>query len=296
MCSTLPASIRRRGLVIIARMSAQTWLREPLLHFALFGAGLFGLYGLVGEPEREPERIEVSPETLARIEGQQGRRLGREPSQEELDAAVRAWADAEMLYREARRLGLDRGDPIVRRRLTQKMQFLFEESVDLPEPSDAQLETWIAEHADRFEQAPRVGLTHVFVASSSRVVPEAKLVELEQQLREGAEPSSLGEAFPLGQEVAAKTEIELERSFGPGFGEAVFELPEQGWHRVRSLYGWHLVHVDARTPGRLSNLDEVRAQAREGLQREARERAQLEQLEQLREHYLVEYVGAEDGG
>lgn len=269
-------------------MSARSWLREPLLHFAALGLALFVVYALVGPQDEAGGTIRVSAETQARIEAQHERRHGRAPTPEELDAAIQAWADGEMLYREARRLGLDRGDPIVRRRLTQKMQFLFEESAALPEPSDAELEAWIAAHADRFEQAPRTALTHVFVAASSRVVPEAELVEIERALADGADPATLGEAFALGQAIPAKTSAELDRSFGPGFGEAVDELPELGWHRIRSIYGWHLVHVEQRLPGRLASVDEVRAQARAGILERAREQTEAEAMAELRARYEVE--------
>ncbi|KIG15356.1 hypothetical protein DB30_05688 [Enhygromyxa salina] len=272
-------------------MSARPWYREPLLHFAVAGAALFGLYEQV-RPAPAGETIVVSADTLARIQSQQARRLGREPTAEEREAAIREWADAEMLYREARALGLDRGDPIVRRRLIQKLAFLFEEVDDPPEPSDEQLEQWIGEHADRFEQAPRFGIVHVFVPSSSRVVPEAKLMELEQALANGADPATLGEGFALGQVLQPKTVVELNRSFGPAFGDSVAALPEVGWHRVRSLYGWHLVHVEERLPGRLASVDEVRGQARQGLLNDAREQARERAMQELRDRYALEIEGA----
>lgn len=274
--------------------SNRRWYREPLLHFAVLGVALFGLFRIVSPPVQSGETIVVSAETLARIEAEQTRRLGRAPESDELDAAVRKWADAEMLYREARALGLDRGDPIVRRRLMQKMQFLFEEAEPLPDPTDAELQQWIEAHADRFQHAPRFGLTHVYVQSSSRTVPEVALREIEQALADGADPATLGQAFALGQQLPGKTEAELNRSFGAGFGDAVAKLPDTGWHRIRSIYGWHVVHVEERLPGRLAGVDEVRAQAREGLLREAREQAAMRALEQLRERYVVEIEGRDE--
>lgn len=264
----------------------RSWYREPLLHFAVLGLALFGLFRLVG-PDPLGETIVVSADTRERITAQQQRRLGRAPTEAELDTAIRNWADAEMLYREARALGLDRADPIVRRRLTQKLRFSLEEAEELPEPSDAELEAWIAEHADQFQQAPRVGFTHVFVASSSRTVPEAELAELEAALREGADPATLGQAFVLGQVITPKSAAELNRQFGPGFGDAALELAELGWHRLRSLYGWHLVHIDERLPGGLASVAQVRARAREGLLQDARERAVARAMDQLRARYRV---------
>ncbi|PRQ02164.1 hypothetical protein ENSA5_26230 [Enhygromyxa salina] len=268
-------------------MSARRFYREPLLHFAVLGVALFGLYALVGE-DRDASTILVSGETQAQIQAQQTRRLGRAPTPEELEAATQAWVDGEILYREARALGLDQGDPIVRRRLTQKLLFTYEDGADPPEPSDAQLEQWIRDHPDRFTEPPRIGLRHVFVPSSSRVTPEAKLRELEAALAGGADPSTLGHAFALGQTIMAKTVAELDRSFGPEFGERVAALPDAGWHRVRSLYGWHLVHVEARTPGRLATLDEARGQARDGLLRERRASARADAMDDLRARYELE--------
>jgi peptidyl-prolyl cis-trans isomerase C len=266
-------------------MAARKWFREPLIHFALLGVALFGLFRLVAPPPSNT--IVVSAETVERLRTQQARRLGREPEPAELDAAIRTWADGEVLYREAIALGLDRGDPIVRRRLVQKMQFLFEEREPPPEPTDAELEAWIAEHRDRFEHAPRVGFTHVFVAASSRVTPEAKLQQIEQDLLDGADPATLGEAFVLGQVLGAKTAADLDRQFGKPFGEELMKLPDEGWHRLRSIYGWHLVHVDERLPGRLASVDEVRSQAREGLLREVREAQRDQALAELRGRYEI---------
>jgi hypothetical protein len=273
-------------------MAARAWFREPLLHFALAGLVLFGLFRAVAPTPAST--IVVSRDTVARLRTMQERRLGRAPDAAELELAIHAWADAEMLYREAQTLGLDRGDPIVRRRLMQKMQFLFEEAEAPAEPSDAELEQWIAEHHDRFEQAPRVSITHVFVASSSWETPEAKLGELEQSLLEGADPITLGEAFVMGQELGSKTAAELDRTFGGEFGQELFSLLARAetekdlagaWHRLRSIYGWHLVHVDEQLPGRLSTLAEVRGQAREGLLQERRAAAREQALAELRERY-----------
>lgn len=270
-------------------MPARPWFREPLLHFAIAGLALFGLFRVLA-PEPS-QTIVVSADTVERLKVAQERRLGRPPTPDELDAAIEGWAEGELLYREAIALGLDRGDPIVRRRLVQKMQFLFEESEAPAEPSDAELEAWIAAHAERFEQAPRVGLTHVFVASSSRVVPEAQLQAIEADLREGADPATLGEAFVLGQVLGPRTAGDLDRQFGGEFGQAVMKLPDEGWHRLRSIYGWHLVHVDERLPGKLATVDQVRSQAREGLLQERRAAQRDQALAELRSRYVIVVEG-----
>ncbi|PRQ03739.1 hypothetical protein ENSA5_12890 [Enhygromyxa salina] len=109
------------------RRARRTWYREPLIQFAAIGLALLGGARLVGLAEPRAT-IVVSDDTLARLEADLTRSLGRAPTEAELDASLRAWADDEMLYREARARGLDRSDPIIRRRLTQKMQFLLEDT------------------------------------------------------------------------------------------------------------------------------------------------------------------------
>ena len=99
-------------------MSTRRLISEPLLHFVVLGAGLFGLYQLVEPAQRQT--IEVDAETVETIHDRLARRLGEEPSAAALDAELDAWIEAEMLYREALALGLDRDDPIVRRRMVQR--------------------------------------------------------------------------------------------------------------------------------------------------------------------------------
>jgi hypothetical protein len=49
---------------------------------------------------------------------------GITPGREQLERLVEEYIDDEVMYREAMRMGLDRDDEIVRRRLIQKVQFL----------------------------------------------------------------------------------------------------------------------------------------------------------------------------
>jgi hypothetical protein len=59
------------------------------------------------------------------------------PTPVEVAATLRVELDEERLYREALALGLDRDDPIVRRRLIQKLRFVHEDLGEPGEPDDA---------------------------------------------------------------------------------------------------------------------------------------------------------------
>ena len=118
-------------------------VREPLVHFLCAGALLFGGYALL-HPELvardASHRIELTRDDLRQIAVAwlaQGRPA---PIPEEMRSLVESKVREEILYREALALGLDQGDTIVKRRLAQKMEFLFEDLSALREPTRAELE------------------------------------------------------------------------------------------------------------------------------------------------------------
>ena len=54
--------------------------------------------------------------------------VGREPTINEVEGIIKQLIDEEILYREAVRLGLDKNDIIIKRRLAQKIGFLRQEA------------------------------------------------------------------------------------------------------------------------------------------------------------------------
>jgi hypothetical protein len=120
-------------------------LREPLLHFLVLGAVLFGLYGWLNKSVAAPNEIVVSHGQVESLRAQFERTWQRTPTAKELDGLIDNWVREEILYREGLALGLDRDDPVVRRRIAQKVEFLADG--DAPNaPSQSELEEWLREH------------------------------------------------------------------------------------------------------------------------------------------------------
>jgi hypothetical protein len=109
--------------------------REPLLYFLLLGGALFVLFQqLSGERFRGPDQLEeivVSEGHIQTLELGFEKTWQRPPTREELDGLIQSFIREEVMYREALALGLDRDDPVVRRRLRQKLEFLSEDMVAL---------------------------------------------------------------------------------------------------------------------------------------------------------------------
>ena len=169
----------------------------------------------------------------------------------------------EVLYREGLALGLDRDDPVIRRRVGQKIEFIADGAA--PEaPSDAELEAWLAAHLADYAVEPRYGLRQVYFDPGRRGASlEADLAAAREALVAGADPeaAALGDATLLPATLEGASTSAVARVFGPDFAEALAALPVGSWQGpVRSGYGLHLVQLTGRAELRAPSLDEVRPQ------------------------------------
>jgi hypothetical protein len=106
-------------------------LREPLGHFLLLGAVLFGVFAWVGDRgSARAGHIVITPGHLEHLTVNFTRTWQRSSTAHELAGLIDDYVREEVLYREAVALGLDRDDTIVRRRLRQKLEFLTEETAE----------------------------------------------------------------------------------------------------------------------------------------------------------------------
>ena len=250
--------------------------REPLLGFLALGLLLFGADALL----RPAETVQVSPALRAGLTEDLRRTLGRSPTTDELDNAELAWQTEEALYREGLRLGLDRGDPIVRRRIVQKMQFVQEGLLPEIEMDEAELQAWLDGHPERYRTESRLSFDAVW-ADPSRS-SDAQVDAWLHDLRSGADPDTIGHSDPRGKRFDSVSTTELERVFGPHFATAIAEQPPRSWQIVSSAHGQHLVRVRIRTPPRVPALDEVRDLVAADYRQSRSEDEKRMQLEALR--------------
>jgi len=223
------------------------------------------------------------------------RRTGSLPAPEEEQALIERFIDDEVLIREARAMGMDRGDPVVRRRLIQKMESLLEEFTDRDEPTDDELQAFYEKHRLDFQEPSRISLMHVFLnRSGSDESPDSKTERLLQQLASGADPAKLGDPFLLGSRFTERTKKELAAAFGKTFAESIRHLPEGVWAGpVESSYGLHLVLVENTTEARRQDLEEVRPRVLKRLMAVRREETKRREVRRLRDRYEIGFLGAD---
>ncbi|RMI15687.1 peptidyl-prolyl cis-trans isomerase [Sinorhizobium meliloti] len=240
-------------------------LREPLMHFLVIGAALFGVFrftGAGGEPEFE--EIIVSAGEIASIEAVFSRTWQRPPTAKESDALVDEYIRDEVLYREGVAMGLDRDDPVIRRRVRQKMEFVSNLAADI-EPTDAELKAFAAEHPEWFRTEPSISFSHVYFRTTPNARPSNAELEIQLQALNGgnAVASETGDPFMAGFDFRNLPRSQMAQIFGESFAESIDRAEAGRWEGpVASAYGTHLIRVTERLKAREPPFEEIREAAR----------------------------------
>jgi PPIC-type PPIASE domain len=270
-------------------LTVRSVLREPILHFLLIGVVLFVAYGLITPVDKSGARIVVTQPMVDNLARQYQSLWSRPPSEQELAGLVDAYVRDEILFREGLALGLDRDDPVIKRRVRQKFEIMSEEQWAGAAPTDAELSAYLAQNAARFIQPARVSFEQVFFDGSQAVpVVERAVADARAALARGADPTRLGQPTMLPRRVDAAPLDLVARDFGAAFSEQLLKLPLGEWSGPQaSGLGAHLVRVTARTPAALPPLQAVRQQVAREWENERRERSRNESYRQLRGRYAV---------
>jgi hypothetical protein len=279
-----------RGAPRIAAIRRPAWLgavwREPLMRFLLIGLVLFAAMSGIKALQRPVVRIDAAE--LEQLGAYWEAQYQRPPTKAELSGIIQDRIDEELLAREALRLGLDKDDMIIRRRLAQKMGFASEDAA-AKEPTDADLRAYYARTADRYAAPARVAFQQVFFSGDrpNGGAQKAAAQALERAEEGGREdPSGDPFVFPLSYDDASLPD--LVRDYGPAFVKLLQTAPLNSWQGpVVTPYGWHLVKVTARRQGEATRFEAVRDQVREAYLTDRRESDRAAFLKSLRGKYRV---------
>lgn len=240
-------------------LNIKSLAREPLVHFLLIGLGLFLIYGKFAPASSDSQRIVISQSVVDEISRQFTSTWTRPPTQEELKNLIDGYIKDEVLYREGVALGLDRDDPVIKRRLRQKLEVIIEEEGSQA-PTDADLNGYLAKHADMFRLPPVVSFDQVLFNPSEYGNGLEQVFNASKAAVEGgASPDSQGSASMLPKHVEQLSVDLVARDFGEEFGKSLVTAPVGKWlGPVASGFGVHLLRVTERKDGYLPTLDEAR--------------------------------------
>ena len=264
-------------------------VREPLIHFLVIGAGLFLLFGLIRDPAPDaPNRIVVDAGQVAQLRAQFNRTWMRPPTDAELVGLIENHVRDEVYYREALAMGLDQNDPLIRRRMRQKLEFILEDLSAGSKPSEQELNQFLGKYPDRFRLEPQISFHQVYLNPDKYSNLETHAARILKDLRTGAKPETLGDPTLMRRTFDMAPLSVIARSFGDSFAQDIVKLSPDKWTGpLYSGLGGHLVLVTEHRKTRMPELMEVRAQVeREYLAQRRRELKDLA-YQKLREGYEV---------
>jgi hypothetical protein len=272
-----------------------TLLREPLVRFFFVGGAIYLLYGLIGSPdEAVTDEIFVSAAQIQRMAQAWEKTRMRPPTQGELRALVDDYVQEEVYYREAVALGFDQDNPIIRRVLRQKMEFLADAYKVDQAPTDEDLQAYLSANEALFRSDFDVSLSHVFFSSDQRGDgagrdAERELAEVRMNDSRGTGAAEeLGDPFPLttGQEPLSRRDI--VRLFGSRFADQMETIEMGSWQGpVTSGYGEHLVYIRSRTLPETPELADVREEVTRAWREDRRKVNSAEFYQRLRDGYSL---------
>jgi parvulin-like peptidyl-prolyl isomerase len=270
------------------------FLKEPLLHFLVIGAALFGAYAWVNRDGNNAglPQVRLAESDVRWLKETFALERRREPTEDELRGLVRDFVKEALLARQAQELGLDKDDIVVRRRLAQKMTFLLQDNSRTAAPSEDDLHrlyeaqrvpppvpspasgggsgggqaesNQIQGGPQTLFTRPRISFKQIFFSRDQRADAAA---DAREALRQLSRPDPTASAAELGDRVSIKSEFRnaderaVANQFGAKFAARVFALAPGSWQGpLESGQGVHLVRITERVPAQLRPFDEIRGQ------------------------------------
>jgi hypothetical protein len=263
------------------RVLQQAWrmLRsEPLVHFALLGGLIFATDAVLHPPAKNERVITVTKALRQSFIDNYDEDKERVPSEAELQNMISNWVAAEILFREGKALGLDRGDEMIHDRVAYKLQLLIFDQSQAPKPTDEQLRAWFEANRARFDEPARIGF--YLTAATDEATARQQLADI----RDGREAADLRAKT---RAILARPVPSLAASFGDAFSAALLALPLNEWSVLQSNEGWHVVRVDSRRDGKPVTFEEVRDEAARLQQTEETRKRAWDAVTRLKASYEV---------
>lgn len=241
--ATVPSEARQRFVM-------PSWMREPLLHFAVLGGLLFGVDHFLAVQKGDPHTITIGADVDKHAIDVFKEARGHAPNADELYALRRVWLDNEVLYREGLALGLDRGDNSIRERVIFKSLSMIEAGLKTPPIDEATLRAWFEAHRSRYDEPARFDFEEAIVTGDRS---ESAVQGFVSSLNAGAP----GEARADLRVFTNRPHENIVQSYGADFANALESSPVGEWRMLNSKGGARAVRLKVATPAKPASFDEL---------------------------------------
>jgi hypothetical protein len=234
------------------------YLQEPLLHFLVLGGVLFLFYATINDGfTQEEQKVIISKAKIEQLTYIWQKKHMQKPTRVEIEELIDAEIFSEIMSREAIKLGIDKDDAIIRRRLVQKMMFVSSNFSSLVTPTEAQLKKYLQTHKETFMSPVHISFT-------------------------------LQNNVMLNKDNTMMTKWDVSRSYGKDFATKVFTLPVGVWNtNIMSAYGKVDVYVKELITASTLPYESIKPRLKAGWQQEEKERLDKAFYKTLKNNYTI---------
>ena len=226
---------------------------EPFIQFLILGGLLFLLVTYIQRTKDNASRqITVDGDRVGLMLVNYKSQTGNLPTKQQLDAMIDNYIKEEISYREAKNMGLDKDDEIVRRRLSQKFDFMQTDLTETAPPTEEQLKQFYTNNPALFQKEATVSFSHIYFStdkSNDSLAKQRALVVLKQLQQTTLQRApEKGDRFALQYDYTDQAALDIQQNFGnKQLLDELFKARVNTWvGPVQSGYGWHLIFISKR--------------------------------------------------
>jgi len=276
------------------KVKVKRFLSEPLLQFLILGGMLYVFVSFIHhQKEKQAKEIVVDGERVALLVSNYKTQTGILPSRDELNVMIDNYIKEEIFFREAKKMGLDKDDEIIRRRLSQKFDFVKSDLKQIDPPTDQQLRDFYKMHLSLFETEGSVNFSHIFFStdhSTDKDARERAVLVLQKLVRTSLQRApGEGDHFALQNDYTDQTALDIRANFGDKpIVDSLFKSKVNTWvGPVQSGYGWHLLYISKRNSNSKMSYDVGKDLIKEKYVEIARENENKKEFDVLSKNYIV---------
>ena len=224
--------------------------------------------------------------------------MKRPPAREEVDIFLEDYVQREILFREAKAMGLDKNDMVVKNRMLQKIDFLTNDLLVAANPTDAEALKYFNDNLEKYTIPGKIDFIHIFFNLDKRNFDDAKQIAFDVKKNLNKLPNvpntyyENGDLFILPYEFQNLSKEEVSSKFGQSeLSEEIFSLEEKKWSDpFVSSYGMHLVYISKKKSPTTLQFEEVKSDIKDELIKIKRREAKKRLISELKKKYIITYT------
>jgi hypothetical protein len=267
------------------------FLKEPLVHFILIGIFLFLLYGLVNKNDPGGEVIRLDQSDVDNIIASWEMQWKRPPTEVELKSLLEQNIKQEIFYQEALKMNLDHNDEIIKRRLSQKMQFLSNDIAALKKPTEQDLQKYFETNSQKYIVPSTYTFYQILFSSDKRKDPKSDAILILKNHKNASfeEMKNKGDKMPFPYLISNGNRNDIAYQFGSRLSDAFEEIPVNQWYGpVSSSFGEHLIYITTKAEKRVPDLNEVKKDVLLDYEYDEQQKTNEAILKELKKKYTIE--------